>query len=243
MKVKKRTIGKQYKWQPFDVKGMELDSRKVSGYAAIFGVKDKANDILIKGCFAKSIAERGPESQANDKIILLWMHNMSEPIGRITKLVEDDKGLYFEADIDDIPLGDRAIKQMESGTINQFSFGYSYVWDKVDYDEKMDAYIVKEVVLYEISPVSIGCNGMTEYTGLKSEADILERIESLREDIENELAGMAVSKKSRMQELFGKVWSLASLEPDMGRKGPMGNPLNDNGAEHARKSLFDIKFN
>ena len=65
MKVKKRTIGKQYKRLPFDVKEMALDSRKISGYAAIFGVKDKADDILIKGCFAKSIAERGPDSQAN----------------------------------------------------------------------------------------------------------------------------------------------------------------------------------
>lgn len=47
MKVKKRTIGKQYKRLPFDVKEMALDSRKISGYAAIFGVKDKADDILI----------------------------------------------------------------------------------------------------------------------------------------------------------------------------------------------------
>ena len=45
------------------------DSRIISGYAAIFGNVDKAGDLLVKGCFAKSIAERGPESQANDKII------------------------------------------------------------------------------------------------------------------------------------------------------------------------------
>ena len=132
---------------------------------------------------------------------------------------------------------------MESGTINQFSFGYSYVWDKIDYDDKMDAYIVKEVVLYEISPVSIGCNGMTEYTGLKSEDDIADRIEKLREDIDSELITMSVSKRSRMQELFGKVWALASLEPERGRKDSVGNPLKDKGAEHARKSLFGIKFN
>ena len=82
---------------------------------------------MIKGCFSKSIQERGIESSANDKIIFLWMHKMDEPIGKITKLVEDDKGLYFEAEIDKIQLGDRAINQLESGTLNQFSIGYSYV--------------------------------------------------------------------------------------------------------------------
>lgn len=243
MRTRRRTIGKQYKRLSFDVKAFELGSRKISGYAAIFGVKDKADDILIKGCFAKSIAERGPESDANDKIILLWMHDMREPIGRITKLIEDDKGLYFEADIDDIPLGDRAIKQMESGTINQFSIGYSYVWDKTEYDDKMDAYIVREVLLYEISPVSIGCNGLTEYTGLKSDEDIEDRIARLSDDIDNELSSMSVAKKSRMQELFGKVWSLASVEPGICKILSNDNPLDDKGAGHTRKSIFDIRFN
>ena len=75
--------------------------------------------------------KEGPQSQANDKIILLWMHDMSEPLGFITELKEDDRGLYFEARIDEIELGDRAIKQLESGTLNQFSIGYEYVWGEL----------------------------------------------------------------------------------------------------------------
>ena len=164
-------LGKQVK--SFDVKELSFngESRTISGYAAIFNNKDKAGDILMKGCFAKSIQDRGPESQANDKIIMLWQHDMHEPIGRISVLQEDEKGLYFEAIIDDVERGNQAIKQLESGTLNQFSFGYTYVWEKCEYDNEREALIVKEVVLYEISVVSIGCNGETEYLGLKAEGE------------------------------------------------------------------------
>lgn len=126
----KDKMGMQYKLFSINSKDVQYspESRTISGYAAVFGNMDKAHDILLKGCFFKSINERGPQSQANDKIILLWMHDMSEPLGFITELKEDDRGLYFEARIDEIELGDRAIKQLESGTLNQFSIGYEYVW-------------------------------------------------------------------------------------------------------------------
>ena len=166
-------MGMQFKTFSIYAKEVNYDneSRTISGYAAVFGNKDKAGDILVKGCFSKSIQDRGPESSANDKIIMLWMHNMNEPIGRITVLNEDEKGLYFEAIIDEVPRGEQAIKQLESGTLNQFSIGYQYVWENCEYDAEKDAFIVKEVKLYEISVVSIGCNGETEYLGLKSIED------------------------------------------------------------------------
>lgn len=77
----KGRIGKQTKSFSFETKDLSIDSgsRKISGYAAIFGNIDKSGDMLIKGCFSKSIQDRGPESAANDKIIFLWMHDMSEP--------------------------------------------------------------------------------------------------------------------------------------------------------------------
>lgn len=94
----KGRLGMQYKTFSINSKDVNYDgeSRTISGYASVFGNKDKAGDILIKGCFSKSIQDRGPESAANDKIIMLWMHDMEEPIGRFTVLNEDGKGLYFE---------------------------------------------------------------------------------------------------------------------------------------------------
>lgn len=246
LKTKKReSIGMQYKAISFEAKEITInsESRRISGYAAIFGNKDKAGDILIKGCFSKSIQERGPQSNANDKIIHLWMHNMNEPVGKIVTLIEDDKGLYFEADIDKIDLGDREIAQLESGTINQFSIGYSYVWDKVDYDSEKDAFIVKEVVLYEISAVSIGCNGETHYTGLKTAEEVEDKVIELHSEIENSLQGLSMKKKTEILGLFSKFKALMLIKPEEDMKNKLRSLVQDKAAGNPKKSLFhNVKF-
>ena len=241
----KESIGMQYKTISFDVKeiSIDLNSRRISGYGAIYGNKDKAGDILIKGCCAKSIQERGPQSSANDKIIHLWMHNMHEPVGKIVTLEEHDKGLYFEADIDKIDLGDRELTQLESGTLNQFSIGYSYVWDKVEYDKEQDAYIVKEIILYEISVVSIGCNGETYYTGLKSAEDINEKEIELQQDIETCLKDINVNKRVEILGLFSRFKALSMIKPAEDMKEHLKSLKEKKAAETERKSLFNgVKF-
>lgn len=231
-------IGKQFK--PFEVKELSFngDNRTISGYAAIFNNKDKAGDVLLKGCFAKSIQDRGPESQANDKIIMLWQHDQHEPIGRVSVLLEDEKGLYFEAVIDDVERGNQAIKQLESGTLNQFSIGYSYVWEKCEYDQERDAFIVKEVVLYEISVVSIGCNGETEYLGLKSEC--ADPYEELKNEIESTIKGLPIRKKEEIQTIIRKALSLGQFKPEAPRQAV--EPLEEVKADTKIKLFGNIKF-
>ena len=231
-------IGKQFK--EFAVKELSYngESRTISGYAAIFNNRDKAGDILLKGCFAKSIQDRGPESQANDKIIMLWQHDQHEPIGKISVLIEDEKGLYFEAVIDDVERGNQAIKQLESGTLNQFSIGYSYVWEKCEYDQELDAFIVKEVVLYEISVVSIGCNGETEYLGLKSEST--DPYEEMKNEIESAIKGLPIRKKEEIQTLVRKALSLGQFKPEVPRKAVA--PLEEVKADTKIKLFGYIKL-
>lgn len=217
-------LGKRFKSLDFDVKEVSLDAEKktISGYAACFGNVDKAKDVLVKGCFAKSIQERGPESTANDKIIMLWMHDMDEPIARISVLREDEKGLYFEAVVDDVDRGNQAIKQLESGTLNQFSIGYRYVWDKCEWDDEHGCLIVKEVFLYEVSVVSIGCNGETEYLGLKSAGGYQDKYNELVIEIDALCKGMGARKQQELQGIIAKAMSLAaarseSIPPGGGR--------------------------
>lgn len=216
MGMNKNKIGKQIKSFCFDSKELRYseDSRTISGYAAIFNNIDKADDMLMKGCFSKSIKERGPESEANDKIIMLWMHDMKEPIGKITVLKEDDRGLYFEAVIDEVERGEQAIRQLKSGTLNQFSIGYSYVWDKCEWDGDRECFIVKEVILYEISVVSIGCNGETEFLGMKSVEEYEDAIEKLSREIEEACKGLPVRKKEELQAVIRKAMSLAQYKPE-----------------------------
>lgn len=135
---------------------------------ASFGNKDSAGDILVKGCFAKSINERGPQSDTNRKIAFLWQHDIYDPIGKVLEIEELDDGAYATVQLsnfDAVPNAKRAWYQLNDGDINQFSFGYQYVWDKMEYIEEEDAFLIKEVVLHEISVVTLGCNEQTEYMG------------------------------------------------------------------------------
>lgn len=233
-------IGMQYK--TFSIYAKEVnydnDSRIISGYAAIFGNKDKAGDILIKGCFAKSLQERGPQSSANDKIIMLWMHNMNEPIGIPVILTEDEKGLYFESKIDDVPRGNQAVKQLESGTLNQFSIGYEYVWENCEFDEQEKALIVREVKLYEISVVSIGCNGDTEYLGLKSIEDTENAYEQLNKDISELCSNMSAAKQQKIQRLISKAMSLAAFKPEGLRQTTLKRKKAES-SENKVKAMFE----
>lgn len=229
-------IGKQFKY--FETKDLNWDgeSRTISGYGAIFGNIDKVGDVLVQGCFAKSIQDRGPESSANDKIVLLWQHDRKEPIGRITVLKEDSRGLYFEAIIDDVQRGNQALKQLESGTLNQFSIGYSYVWDNCEYDSEHDVLIVKEVILYEISVVTIGCNAETEYLGLKSTEN---PYDELKNELESVCKGLPVNKKEEVHTLIRKALSLANSKPEN-----IENPLEkqDENKTEIKKLFGNLKL-
>ena len=52
--MKKRT----YANKSIEINDLQIESRKVSGYLAQFGIKDSQDDMFIKGCFAKSIQEQ-----------------------------------------------------------------------------------------------------------------------------------------------------------------------------------------
>jgi len=206
------------------------DSRTISGYAAIWGNIDDANDMLVKGCCSKSIQERGPQSGTNRKIIFLWMHDCDEPLGKITKLVEDDKGLYFEAEVDKIPEGDRCLEQLKSGTLNQFSIGYQYVWANCEWDGNLGAFIVKEINLFEISVVSLGCNEETGFEGMKH-LNIESERNSLNRATERVLKTLPYEDQIKIRQLISKHIALSSIEP--------GKPLNKDDEPH--KASVDFK--
>ncbi|MDR1594302.1 MAG: HK97 family phage prohead protease [Prevotellaceae bacterium] len=193
---------------------VEKDSRIIKGYLASFDTKDDAGDILVRGCFAKSISEHGPESKSQQKIVHLWQHDRHIPLGKYLKLEEDETGLYFEAEFDNIPEADRAIEQYKSGTLNQHSFGYRYVWDKIEYSSEHDAFIVKEVILFEGSTVTFGCNPNTPFLGFGKSAQFNQNVmKSLEAETDITLAGLAYEKQLEIRKMIAKYQSLVDFKP------------------------------
>lgn len=207
-----------YKTISFAPKEMDVkDGRTVTGYLAIFNNKDSDGDILIKGCFAKSLQERGVDSSGGNKIAHLWQHDMREPLGKYTVLREDDKGLYFECPYDDIEKANRALTQFKSGTLNNFSIGYSYVWDKIEYDAEKDAFICKELNLYEGSVVTLAANDMTYFAGMKSQQRE-DELAILTAEMDEVITGLNARKQYELRQIATKLIALASTKPPTDEK-------------------------
>lgn len=140
------------------IKDIDIKSRVVTGYLSSFGNIDSDNDIIEKGAFTKSINERFNE------IFYLQQHDWSRPLGKFTKLVEDEKGLYFEGEIINTSYGEDQLKLYEAGIVKEHSIGFITVKS----EKVSNARIIKEVKLYEGSAVTLGANNQTPFLGFKS---------------------------------------------------------------------------
>lgn len=136
------------------------DSYTVSGYASIFGNKDLDNDIIEKGAFTDTLKSREP--------LLLYGHDMgSPPIGKITEVYEDAKGLAFVATLpkDDDFVKGRIAPQLKIGAIKGVSIGFRIK----DREHRKDGVrVIKTAELYEISIVNIPANPLASVTAFKS---------------------------------------------------------------------------
>lgn len=221
----KQTSGNKpiyYKDAPVIEVVVDEASRTAKFYAAIWGNIDDAQDILLKGCCSRSVQARGPEAKTNRKIKFLYQHDTKVPLGLPSELKEDDKGLYVECPIDEIPKGDDVITQLKSGTLNQFSIGYNYVWDKCEWSEVDDpdepgqktyALVCKEIELFEVSVVTFACNEETEFLGMK-DSQIKSHKNQLHRDTEALLKQLSPDMEIQFRQLISKHIALAQINPD-----------------------------
>jgi HK97 family phage prohead protease len=134
----------------------------IKGYGSYFGNKDSDNDVITKGAYKKTIAENG------DRVKYLYQHDMNQPIGKMTELYEDDKGLVFVAEIAKTQLGNDVVQLMKSGVITENSVGIMPLQknNKGDYRE------ITEVKLYEISAVTLAANDQAKILDVKGNVDV-----------------------------------------------------------------------
>ncbi|MGV7962031.1 HK97 family phage prohead protease [Photorhabdus tasmaniensis] len=179
------------------------DSGEFEGYGSVFGVKDSFDDIVLPGAFSKSLQLwRGKQSLP----AMLWQHRMDEPIGIYTEMKEDDIGLYLKGRllIDDDPLAKRAHAHMKAGSLSGLSIGY--VLNDGEYDRTKDAFLLKEIALWEVSLVTLPANDEARVNNVKSafargETPLPKQIERVLRDV-----GLSRSQaKAFMAEGYGAL--------------------------------------
>lgn len=186
------------------------NERLIKQYFAIWGVRDSYGTAPIKGFAKKSIEERGPQSKSNQKILVLWQHKSDDPLCVPNLIKEDDIGLYAEYEPDPIPSGDRCVIQVRSGTINQGSYGFNYVWDKMEYDDKTDTVYMKEGDIFELSPVSFGSCAETYVKRSDSGLFIDEFLEEETEEI---IKRLPRSNRLELRNIIDRHIALANAQP------------------------------
>ena len=93
---------------------------RFAGYAAIFDRPDRGGDVIRRGAFAASLAERGSAAT----VPLLWQHKPGEVIGRIERLQEDGRGLRVIAELGSGASAQSAARLIAGGKLDGLSFGY-----------------------------------------------------------------------------------------------------------------------
>ncbi len=131
----------------FHMKLVESDraSRQIEGYASTRDL-DRTGEIVEPGAFADSLKD----FMANP--VLTYMHDWSNPIGKVSDARIDDVGLFIRAEISET--AQKVWKLIEEGVLRAFSIGYEVIEEKI-----IDGVNhILRLRLYEVAVVSIPAN-------------------------------------------------------------------------------------
>lgn len=149
-----------YKAVPFELLDVKAsgDAWSFSGYASTFGNVDEGGDVVMRGAFSQSLKLR-------PKPRLLWQHDIGEPLGVVTLLREDEKGLFGEWKISRTTRGQDAYTLLKDGAVDSMSIGYF----PTDFEFTDDGIRkLKSVDLLEVSVVSVPMNEEAMITAVKA---------------------------------------------------------------------------
>ena len=115
-------------------KAFDVGNRRVVGLANAYNYVDSDGDMLMRGCSAKSIQERGANSKSGNKIKQLWQHDWNKPSARIDVLDEREvmyegkayEGIYHESYYPDTAVGNEVYENIVNGVIDGRSIGFQY---------------------------------------------------------------------------------------------------------------------
>jgi phage head maturation protease len=158
---------------------------------SVFGNVDHVGDVVQPGAFAATLAEW---KASGDSIPIFWSHRMDDPQFCIGKVLDAEElapndpripdwadpwiaahgGLWVKGQIDTGPDASNVAKQTRRLLADRRVTQFSYAYDVIDAGpcvvDGQDAWELRELKLFEISPTPIGCNDRTELLAAKSRA-------------------------------------------------------------------------
>ena len=169
----------------FDFEVKAINDFEFEGYASVFKNIDSYRDVIEPGAFTKTIQE-------SKRVKVLWQHDPWQPIGKPILMQEDSHGLYVKAKISKTERGKEAMQLMKDGVIDELSIGFNTVKDEWDHTNNVRR--IKEVRLWEFSPVTFAANDQAGITAVKSAAGFERLLFTVNEELK---AGKVLSGKNQ----------------------------------------------
>ncbi|HVZ52144.1 MAG TPA: HK97 family phage prohead protease [Pseudolabrys sp.] len=141
----------------------------VEGYASLFGEIDQARDMVMRGAFAATLAQRGVH-----RIPMLFQHDPSEPVGVWLELREDHRGLYARGRlIPEVARARELTSLITAGAVDGLSIGFRTVKGSIDPRTRVRRLIA--VDLWEISIVTFPLLTGARVQTVKHAPDLMKR--------------------------------------------------------------------
>jgi len=161
-----------------EIKNIDLEFKadnegKVSAVFSVFNTLDSDGDVVIPDAI-KSGFKSG-------SVPMVWAHKWDMPIGKGEIKQDGDKATFEGSFFMDTESGKEAYNLVKAmGDLQQWSFGYrvndSERGKFKSGDKDVDARYLKDLSVYEVSPVLVGANQDTYTMAIKSNKELLEEM-------------------------------------------------------------------
>lgn len=173
-----------------------------SGYGAVFGNVDSYGDVIIPGAFKSTLRDWRGQKDLPPMLLQHGGWGMVDtdaiPIGKWTKMEEDDTGLRVEGRLInlDTDLGKRVYGAMKEGVLKGMSIGYRAKKFTLGTKPEEPRRKLEMVDLIEVSVVTFPANGKARVGAVKS-ADEIKTIREF-EDFLRDVGGFSHAAAKRI---------------------------------------------
>lgn len=223
----------------FNVKASDTIRGEFSGYAAVYGNKDRNEEVIELHAMAKSIG------LSDGEFPLLWQHQKDLPIG-VVRLEETNRGAKAFGRINvDTPMGMQAYNLMmppngfKRGALRDMSIGYFVRKD----DVRDGIRYLKEIEILEVSLVTIAANPKSQITAVKTaddQNDRITRLELLLKGMTSTLAEQGIIDEQDLLHSFDDLCvKTGNVSDDQANSHSLSELLTEMSLYNIRRELHE----
>ena len=197
----------EYKQLKLDASQFEFDddSMMIRGYASVFGGVDSYGDTVAKGAYLETLEDR------ERPVRMRWNH-FGPVIGKWTKMMEDDKGLYVEGQLTPgHSVAQDVYASLKFGAVDGLSIGY--IPKEYQDDKETGIRTLTEIELIEISVVEEPADLGAKIDEVKQISETIAKCESLK-DAENCLRDACGLSRAAATAIVSQIKALTQSDSE-----------------------------